>query len=175
MNIINVAKNVFPQELLDAQFIECLKSKGYYKDYYKDKVINKENKDNGKELFLKCLVQKGYITQGKYNEIICEIKNVKHVKIDQGQKSLTKEKRITFKEENDTYEIGDEKFIDYESVHIEGIEYYFNEKSLKVAENINFTDTGIWNCDNQKIEFTKEDDKFIHIERVEAIGGVSKY
>ena len=154
MNIIHEAKSLFNKQLIELHFINCLKERGYY---------NRNNDYNNERLFLKCLLKKDYIDQRKYNEIICELDSLTI-------KTFNKELRVNFNEEVDTYDISNNNFIDYESVHIEGIEYYFNESNFKVAENVNFSDIGLWNSDIEEIEFTKEEDRMGHIGRVELIG-----
>lgn len=172
MDLIKKANEMFTKEILENNFIENLKSKGYY-----------ELDIDIEDLFLKCLVEKGYITKSNYDKLLCDSKNIKHFKSKEDNETtdsknkgkVKKENRVTFSKEEDTYDILDENLIDYESVHIEGIEYYFNGQNLNIAENINYTDVGIWDCDTQKINFIKEEFKCVHIERVESIGGNSSY
>ena len=162
MNIIKEAKKAFNRDILEHQFIECLKKKGYY-----------NNIETIEEVFLRCLVSKGYLEVSKYNCIINEMISGKSI---ENKSTLPKDvQRVQFKECVDTYEIDDERFIDYESVQIEGLEYYFNKGNLKIAENVNFSDIGVWDSHDQKITFDKKEDRLYHIKRVESLGSTSLY
>lgn len=46
--------------------------------------------------------------------------------------------------ENETYEIIDEEYIDYENIQIDGVEYYLHKENLSIVDVCDFRDMGHW-------------------------------
>ena len=154
MKIINIAKTTLGESdsfknSVESYFIDCLKEKSYYndkRDYLTDTEIQLKQK------FLKCLVDKKYITQKKYKEIWNDLFKEKSVFI---QIREEKEEEVII---NDSYDIHEEEYVsDYENVHIDGLEYYCHKIRNTIVDNNDYAEVGIWDRSSQKIKFHSDE------------------
>jgi hypothetical protein len=54
---------------------------------------------------------------------------------------------------NETYEITDEGYIDYENIQIDGVEYYLHKENLSIVDVYDFRDMGFWDKEKCGIVF----------------------
>lgn len=165
--IFNLAAKHFTEQSIKDDFLEALKEKGYIKDMGQNK-----SKDDSKKVratfcgdLVKALFMKKYITKETYDSILEEYGQEKKVtekkKVTQKKKVVKKKAKLgEIKEnpliemveeleeksaiENETYEITDEEYIDYENIQIDGVEYYLHKENLSIVDVYDFRDMGHW-------------------------------
>lgn len=165
--IFNLAAKHFTEQSIKDDFLEALKEKGYIKDMEQNKDKDQCNgKDDSKKVsatfcgdLVKALFMKKYITKETYDSILEEYGQEKKKAC---QKKVVKKKAklgeikenplIEMVEEleeksainNETYEITDEEYIDYENIQIDGVEYYLHKENLSIVDVCDFRDMGHW-------------------------------
>jgi len=67
---------------------------------------------------------------------------------------------------NETYEITDEEYIDYENIQIDGVEYYLHKENLSIVDVYDFRDMGFWDKEKCGIVFLNSECSERHSSRV---------
>ena len=70
--------------------------------------------------------------------------------------------------ENETYEITDEEYIDYENIQIDGVEYYLHKENLSIVDVCDFRDMGHWDREKCGPVFLNSECSERHSSRVSA-------
>ena len=194
--IFNLATKHFTEQSIKDDFLEALKEKGYIKDKgkYKDTAQNK-CKDVSKKVsvnfcgdLVKALFMKKYITKETYDSILeeygkekkkacqkkaCQKKTVKKkVKLGEIKENPLIEMVEELEEKsaikNETYEITDEEYIDYENIQIDGVEYYLHKENLSIVDVYDFRDMGHWDREKCGPVFLNSECSERHSSRVSA-------
>lgn len=186
--IFNLATNHFTEQSIKDDFLEALKEKGYITGPSKDKSESKEvNKATFCGDLLKALFTKKYITKetydcileeygrkkpGKKNKISPkkEVTHKKNVKLDEIVENPLIEMVEEYEEKsaikNETYEITDEEYIDYENIQVDGVEYYLHKKDFSIVDVYDFRDMGHWDKETCGIVFLNSECSERHSSRV---------
>ena len=152
MSLITQANQFFNDKLFQEEFIRSLESKGYLK---------KETKETNKLVddFIQCLYEKKYITKKSFIELTG----------DSPKQKLDERKNYDFesiKDEDVTYEIIHEDYIDYDNIQIDGIEYYLHKISLIIVDSSDFGDMGVWSRDLEGPEWKSAEEEKKHLLKV---------
>ena len=67
---------------------------------------------------------------------------------------------------NETYEITDEEYIDYENIQVDGVEYYLHKKDFSIVDVYDFRDMGHWDKETCGIVFLNSECSERHSSRV---------
>jgi len=89
---------------------------------------------------------------------VCQNKTVKKkVKLDEIVENPLIEMVEEYEEKsdikNETYEITDEEYIDYENIQVDGVEYYLHKKDFRIVDVYDFRDMGHWDKETCRIVF----------------------
>ena len=177
--IFNLATKHFTEQSIKDDFLEALKEKGYIKDKHDGKGDSKKVNATFCGDLVKALFMKKYITKETYDSILEEYGQEKNKAC---QKKLTQKKNVCQKGvvkkkaklgeikenpliemveeleeksaiENETYEITDEEYIDYENIQVDGVEYYLHKKDFSIVDVYDFRDMGHWDKEKCGIVF----------------------
>ncbi len=169
--IFNLATKHFTEQSIKDDFLEALKEKGYIKGHCNGEDVSKKVSSTFCCDLVKALFMKKYITKETYDSILEEYGQEKKKAC---QKKVTEKKKVTPKNktvkkkvklgeikenpliemveeleeksaiENETYEITDEAYIDYENIQIDGVEYYLHKENFSIVDVYDFRDMGHW-------------------------------
>tara|TARA_Y100000817_G_scaffold307166_2_gene293305 strand:- start:1840 stop:2277 length:438 start_codon:yes stop_codon:yes gene_type:complete len=129
-----LAKDTITKEGIEGNFIDRLRCRGY---------LNQGKKVTDKHIsFIKELFIKGYINQDKYNKIYNYYQDNKTVKMS--DKKVKCKSEVNINESKETYEILEDEYIDYESVQIDGKEYYLHKENMNIINITDYGDMGYW-------------------------------
>ena len=168
--IFNLATKHFTEQSIKDDFLEALKEKGYIKGHCNGKDNSKKVKATFCGDLVKALFMKKYITKETYDCILeeygqekkkacqkktCQTKTIKKkVKLGEIKENPLLEMVENYEEKtaikNETYEITDKEYIDYENIQIDGVEYYLHKENLSIVDVYDFRDMGHW--DKEKCE-----------------------
>jgi len=164
-SIFTLAEKHFPKEVIQANFLEALKRKGY---------IN-ETKPEFCGDFLKILFKKKYVDKKTYNSILNYYGKSNLAKggdkkslVDIRENPLIEmvEESIEKDVKNETYEITDKEYIDYENIQIDGVEYYIHKENMNIVDVYDFRDMGTWDKGKCGIIFINNECSERHSSRV---------
>ena len=192
--IFNLATKHFTEQSIKDDFLEALKEKGYIKDMDQNKCKDDSKKVSATFCgdLVKALFMKKYITKETYDSILeeygqekkkaCQKKVAEKKKVCQNKTVKKKAKLGEIKEnpliemveeleeksaiENETYEITDEEYIDYENIQVDGVEYYLHKKDFSVVDVYDFRDMGHWDKEKCGIVFLNSECSERHSSRV---------
>ena len=153
LSLFNNASKYFTQEVIENEFLNILQKKGYIQS-------NRVEFCGG---FLKKLYNKKYIDKKTYNNILEYYGKKKIFKKSKGLEGTNKpggvkklegiienrlmemvEEKIEETIENETYDIIDEDYIDYENIQIDGVEYYLHKETFNIVDVKDYRDMGYW-------------------------------
>tara|TARA_Y100000996_G_scaffold380988_1_gene335237 strand:+ start:822 stop:1331 length:510 start_codon:yes stop_codon:yes gene_type:complete len=162
--LFDSAKKYFLIKDIEGLFIEDLQCKRY---------LNKQRETISCDEFLKILLKKKYISKSIYNRICSyynEKGNLETIKenrlIELADTILENTGQVNETCENETYEIMDKDYIDYDSISIDGIEYYIHRKNMNLVDPIDFGDMGYWDKEQGREVFKDKGCREKHYQRV---------
>ena len=190
--IFNLATKHFTEQSIKDDFLEALKEKGYIKDQCNGIDDSKKVSSTFCGDLVKALFMKKYITKETYDSILEEYGQEKKKAC---QKKLTQKKKVCQKgvvkkkaklgeikenpliemveelEEksaikNETYEITDEGYIDYENIQVDGVEYYLHKENLSIVDVYDFRDMGHWDREKSGPVFLNSECSERHSSRI---------
>lgn len=186
--IFNLATKHFTEQSIKDDFLEALKEKGYIKDKQYGNADSKKVSTTFCGDLVKALFMKKYITKETYDSIleeygqekkkacqkkVCQNKTIKKkVKLGEIKENPLIEMVEELEEksaiENETYEITDEGYIDYENIQIDGVEYYLHKENLSIVDVCDFRDMGHWDREKSEPVFLNPECSERHSSRVSA-------
>ena len=127
MNTFQIAKSIISRNSIKDNFIHRLNTKRY---------TQPKNIDS----FLKLLVKKKYIKRETYLNLYQSSNSNENNKLIKASNIIHKNNKT----DEGTYVITNKKYIDYENVNIDGIEYYYHKNTKELIDSSDFRKMGHW-------------------------------